>query len=317
MEKDRIDLISQDTYQTLMQLFSCLSNEQATLIDHMKDEILANISQYTRMTNFWRPVKKVEAIFLQKIVRQSQEDRIILKRALVAKLALELPALVEKMNLPTSTRTLYPDALKRLADFLKAADDESYGSDGDFFCKDVRFVLGLSIPAGSRLIDIKSRINLPSVILSAYRSRKIDGVIRYFGAGGTGIWLRGHVDSRYVYMAEFNEQEAVKFYLRVAELMELQKDIKGYVGTTWYLDPQLLEISPRLAYLQELPRAGGAFFLRHGTEQSDIDMAIKTSETRRRLYQEGKYIPVCYSVLWPRKELIAWAKQYRAFPPHD
>lgn len=29
----------------------------------------------------------------------------------------------------------------------------------------------------------------------------------------------------------------------------------------------------------------------------------------QRSHNEGKYTPVCYSLLWPRKELISWAEQ--------
>jgi hypothetical protein len=307
MEEGSKDLMSHQTYQTFCGLFLGLSSEQAILIDHIKDKILSNISQYAGMADFRTPVKKVEAVFLKKTTHHSQDDQVILKRSLVAKLALHLPALVEKMNLPASILALYPDAFGRVADFLKSAGDDPYDSTGEFFCKDVRFVLGLSIPCGVLAIDMTSDITLPSVILSLFRSRKVDGIIRYVLAGGNGSWFRGHVDSRY--MTGFNEIGNDNFYLRVAELLERQKDIRGYVGTSWYFDPQLLEISPRLTYLQERPRAGGAFFLRHGTEQSDITMAIKTSETRRRLYREGKYIPICYSMLWPRQELIAWAEQ--------
>jgi hypothetical protein len=307
MGEGEIDLISDQTRQALNRLYCDLSGEQATLLDQMTDEILANISVYAKMSNYLKPIKKVEGIFFKKAVHYSPDDQVILKRALVAKLVLHLPHLLKNMDLPDSILALYPDAFERLAAFLKSVGNDLYNSTSEFFCKDVRFVLGLSIPCGVLIVDMNSRIALRSVILSGFRSRKVNGIIKYFLARGNEPWFRGHVDSRY--LKGFNETGNDNFYLRVAELMERQKGISGYVGTSWYFDPQLLEISPRLAYLQERPRRGGAFFLRHGTEQSDIVMAVKTSETRRRLYQDGKYIPVCYSMLWPRKELIAWAEQ--------
>ena len=98
-------------------------------------------------------------------------------------------------------------------------------------------------------------------------------------------------------------------YLRIAELLERQQDIRGMVGTSWFYDPQLLEISPCLAYLQQRPLERGAFLLRHGTGLFDIEHATMTSKTRHRLYQEGKYTPIVYSLLWPRQDLISWAEQ--------
>jgi hypothetical protein len=82
------------------------------------------------------------------------------------------------------------------------------------------------------------------------------------------------------------------------------------VGTSWFYDPHLLQISPHFAYLQQRPLEGGAFLMRHRTGRFDIEHATMTSRTRRRLYQEGKYTPMCYSLLWPRKDLIFWAKSF-------
>ncbi len=302
-------LISDQSREKLNHLLSALTSEQSVLIDHIKNEVLLNIPQYFKMTDFRKPVKKVEAIFLKKAVHHSQEEQTVLKRAMVAKLALNLPRCLEKMNLPTSVLVLYPDALERLVDFLKTAAIDRYDSAGEFFCKDVRFVLGLSVPCGSRIVDLNSRIYLHTVILSVIRARNMDGLIRYFRAGGAGPWLRSHVESRY--LEEYNQQGTDNYYLRLADLLEKKKDIKGWVGSAWLLDPQLMSISPRLAYLRERPLGGGAFFLKHGTKSSDIANAIKTSEKRRCLYQAGKYIPVCYSVVWPRNELIAWADKTR------
>jgi len=302
-------LIPEKTFQELDQFVSRLTRKQASLLDQINEEILSNLPQYQRMKDFRQPVQKVETVFLKKGAHLYQDEQITLKHALVAKLALHLPILVEKMNLPASILAEYREAFRRLADFLKNVGDAPYDSTGEFFCKDIRFALGLTIPGGACVFDVYSHISLSSVILSVFRSGKIGGIIRYACAGGSRPWYRGHVDSRY--LTEINERGINKFYCRVSETLELHKEINGYVGSTWFFDPQLLTISPRLAFFQERPRKGGAFFLRHGSEQSDIEMAIKTSETRRRLYREGKYIPVCYSMLWPRKELMAWAAQYK------
>ena len=313
MGERRIDLISDQTSKILNSVFPCLSSEQETVLEQMKENILSNIPQYAGMADFRKPVKKVEAIFLKKAAHIAQNEQAILKRALVAKLALHLPALVEKMDLPSSIMALYPDAVGRLADFLKSAGNDPYDSTSDFFCKDVRFVLGLSIPCGAQIVDMYSRFRLRTVALSYLRSNDFNSIKKYFLIKGYYAWLQIHTESRY--LNDFNEHGWDRCYLRVAELLEQKKDITGMVGTSWFYDPQLLEISPRIAYLQKRPFERGAFFLRHGTQRSDVVNAIKTSETRRRMYQDGKYIPVCYSMLWPRNELISWAKQARTLSP--
>ncbi len=81
------------------------------------------------------------------------------------------------------------------------------------------------------------------------------------------------------------------------------------VGTSWFYDPALPAISPRLAYLQQRPLEAGAFLVRHGRGAIYTERATLTSETRRKLYEEGKYLPVCFSLVWPRDALIAWAER--------
>jgi hypothetical protein len=110
---------------------------------------------------------------------------------------------------------------------------------------------------------------------------------------------------------DFNERGWDNCFLRIAELLERKKDIRGLVGTSWFYDPQLLKISPRLAYLRQRPLERGAFLLRHRTGSVDIENATMKSETRLRLYQEGKYTPIVLSIVWPRKDLICWADQAR------
>jgi len=317
MINSQTGLISDNTYQSFNRLMSGLSSEHLTLISNIKYDILSNIHHYIKIPDFRAPVEKVETLFLKNASHYPQNIQTVLKRAMITILALHLPNILEKMNLPASIMALYPDAFERLANFLESIDNEPkpYDSTGEFFCKDVRFVLGLSVPCGARVVDMNSCISLQSVILSMIRSTKINGLILYLRKGGTGRWFRGHVESRYV--AEFNEKGNDNHYLRVAELLKLQKDIKGFVITSWYYDPQVMKISPRLAYLHDRPRERGAFFLRHGASQRDIENAIKKSTTRRRLHEEGKYKPTCYSMVWPREELIAWADQRSIIPNHD
>lgn len=308
--------ISDQTRETLKQFFDGLPGKQIELIDHVKDKILSNISTYTKMTDFQRPVRKVEKIFLRHTASYSAGEQLLLKRALLAELALNLPNIVATMNLPVNILNIYPRAFDILTNFLKTLPhkSEQYDSMNEYFCKDVRFVLGLSIPTGARIVDMNSRITPQSMVLSLIRSKNIMNLSHYIRAGGMGRWFRGHIDSRYI--TEFNEAGNDDHYHRVAELLLSREDIKGLVITSWYYDPHILEISPQLAYLRMRVLERGAFFLQHGADQKDIENAIKKSPTRRRLYLNGKYKPTCYSMIWPRKKLIAW-KNSRGYKSHD
>ena len=91
-----------------------------------------------------------------------------------------------------------------------------------------------------------------------------------------------------------------------AQLLIARPDHLGVIGASWFYDPDLAGISPRLRYLAEVPRAGGAHFFRVGSDQSDIVLATATSPTRRRLVETGLYRPTRYLMIWPRRAMLAW-----------
>lgn len=225
--------------------------------------------------------------------------------ALVSRLALDSPDRILKANLPESILALYPSRFDCLADYLLNVEVDGYDHRSDAFCKDVRFVLVLTVPLGALVGDLQSYIPLKSALASVVRSRQIHPFFSWLKAKGYGVWLRTHVDSRY--LEEFKEFGRDKSYLRVAELLSKRPDHRGLTGTSWYFDPQVTLISPHLSYLRNSLLERGAAFMRHTTGPEHVERATATSRTRSRLYREGKYIPVCYSLIWPRSELLAWA----------
>jgi len=298
-------LIPEKTFQELDQFVSRLTREQASLLDQIKEEVLSNLPQYARMADFRQPVEKIEAIFLGKAAHLFQDESTILRRTLVAKLALNLPKIIDKMNLPASILELYPNAFSRLADFLKCPSVDAYDVTSDYFRKDMRFVLGLTVPCGTFVVDMFSRYRFRTIIKSFLRSGNILVVLRYLKIKGYGPWFHMHIDQRYT--TDLNEQAHDQMYLRIAELLKRNKHIRGTTGSSWLYDPQLLKMSTRHAYIQLRPVERGAFLVRHG--KGNVAQATMTSKSRRRLYEEGKYVPIEYSMLWPRKDLIAWAEQ--------
>ena len=98
--------------------------------------------------------------------------------------------------------------------------------------------------------------------------------------------------------------------IHLNSMLKINKNIRGYVVTSWLRDPQLLSISPHLSYLQLRPIERGAFSLKHGPGPIHTERAISNSFPRRRLYNEGKYLPNCYSIIWPRNSMIKWAQSH-------
>ncbi|WDE06956.1 hypothetical protein SG34_008730 [Thalassomonas viridans] len=110
-------------------------------------------------------------------------------------------------------------------------------------------------------------------------------------------------------MRQFNEPGWNESYVRLAEMMKSHPEVKGMFGISWFYDPQLRDISPRLMYLQDVPLKNGARSFYLGDD--DTGNALSKSKSRMQLYQEGKYTPKSYLLIWPRKDMIAWADQYQ------
>jgi hypothetical protein len=114
-------------------------------------------------------------------------------------------------------------------------------------------------------------------------------------------------------VSEFNPDGWLRCYVRIAELLQMNPEMKGFQRSSWLVDPALSEISPRLEYLRIVPSANGAkiFFVKKEDESCG---ALSKSETRKMLYHEGKYIPRAFLLLWPRKEMINYVNENNKNP---
>ena len=63
------------------------------------------------------------------------------------------------------------------------------------------------------------------------------------------------------YKEEFNEEGWNECYRCCSDLYTLHPKVLGMYGGSWFYDPALAQISPRLAYLREIPQKGGAIVL--------------------------------------------------------
>lgn len=233
------------------------------------------------------------------------------RRAAIAGLALSMPTRGPCRPISTSVDALYPQALATLAAWL--ADSPDY--DADSYAKDARFVAGMTVPAGAQIVDIAFPHGARAGLRRFAHMGAMSGRLAMAGAGrdaaallrdhGWRNWVEIHTDSRS--LGDFNEAGWDLCYRRVADLLVFNPDLAGMWGASWFYDPQLRGISPRLAYLQDRPLERGALAIRLGEGVIHTQRASQTSPTRAALIASGRYKPVCYALFWPRKALIAWA----------
>lgn len=180
-----------------------------------------------------------------------------------------------------------------------------YLFENDLFCKDLAVCAHRMFPGGVFKYELYAgvprralfRRNLKHVLQFSNFIVKVGGFRPFYGY---------HLDIRY--RNEFTPDGCRRSFEIAAGMLELNKNIRGTVGSSWFYDPVIPEISPHLAYLrQQLEENGGVFF--YGTRGAHItELALSSSQSRRKLFDEGLYIPTVYYGIWPREQLIRWAK---------
>jgi len=228
-----------------------------------------------------------------------------MRRALVATWALELPGRARAADLPPEVMELYPYWLDRLAGFL-TADQGDY--DRDYWAKDVRFSLALSVPgARTQTIDLSSPMGPGQVVRNGRDGHGWSPLVAYVKAQGwRKPWLEVHTESRHT--DDFTEAGWDRAWASAAAICKRRPELAGMIGSSWFYDPPLETISPRLAYLRLNPLKGGAFIIHQGPAPIHSERAGATSPTRRAMIESGEYLPSSWLVAWPRATLIPWAE---------
>lgn len=227
-----------------------------------------------------------------------------LRAVAIATLLLGLPERIRKYALPGKITACYPRALRTIVAHLQGAGTAYPSASDDAFVKDCRIVLGLSVPAGVLAADLHDRLRFRSLIKHAIVTRDRAPLVRLGRTALGARWVGIHADSRD--LVDFHEPGWIACHLRIGALLRSRPTLMGVVGSSWFFDPQLLQVSPRLAYLQTIALRHGGIAIRNSVGRIHTELATARSESRRRMVEEGRYVPVCYTIAWPREALLAW-----------
>jgi hypothetical protein len=103
------------------------------------------------------------------------------------------------------------------------------------------------------------------------------------------------------------EREAERSYYRMAQSMALQPRVIGLVTSGWLFSPDTFAISPHLAWLTKVFRENRAVLGTMGPVDPGCGVLHRSPE-RRRAYEDGLFTPTLGLVIWPRDEMLAWAR---------
>lgn len=279
-----------------------LSPQDRARVDSLAAPAAAKAAETASHWDFEMPAKAVDAV----LGTETSDD---VRRGLVAAWMLQLPDRVAALDLPAAVTALYPYWIEQVAGFLDKAEG---AYDFDHWSKDVRFSLALSVPgAKSQVIDLSSPLGPKQMLQHALQGRGFRPLRRYLAAGAKKEpWLEVHTESRW--LRGFNEEGWNDAWATAAELCRVRPELAGMIGSSWFYDPPLTEISPRLAHLRLNPLNGGAFMVHQGPGEIHTLRAGTASASRKALIDSGEYTARSWLMVWPRKELIAWADRRKA-----
>lgn len=279
-----------------------LSPEDRARADAAAVPAAAEAARVAPHWDFEMPAKAVD----QLLGPEASDD---VRRGLIAAWALGLGERAAALNLPAEVMALYPYWVEQLASFLSKAEGPY---DFDHWSKDVRFTLALSVPgAKSQVIDMSSPLGPKQIVKHALEGRGVGPLFRYLAAGAKKEpWLEVHTESRW--LRGFNEDGWNEAWATAAEICRGRPELAGMIGSSWFYDPPLTEISPRLGHLRLNPLKGGAFMVHQGPGEIHTLRAGTASASRKALIDSGEYTARSWLMVWPRKELIAWADRRKA-----
>jgi hypothetical protein len=216
---------------------------------------------------------------------------------------------VARQPIPASVVGLLREEIGRIQREARDQPDDFYHFSNDLFLKDLGLCRFLLLPCGAELLEVGAGV--PRRLLWRGGATQLLRGLYFFSVRTRGFrpFYSLHLDPRR--LQDFSPEGWDRSYLRIAELLALNPDVKGVFGSAWFYDPRIETISPRLAYLRARRVEHGAWGFGYGSNPASLRDALARSDTRRRLYEAGEYVPIAYYLVWPRADLLRWAERAR------
>ncbi len=208
-------------------------------------------------------------------------------------------------NYPPEIVTSFTAYLRKIVSQMEHNPKDFYLHGNDRFAKDLAVCRHKLIPCGAEFIDVRSGVPR-SIAARNGVSEGVRFVWHMLGrVGGFKVLYQMHMDLRLI--REFSDTGWQRCYVRIARLLEHHPEVLGVYGTSWWFDPELHHVSPRLDFLRDTPQSGGASLFKVGIGDSTVANALANSSERKAAFERGIYRPMDWIMVWARKDLIAWA----------
>ncbi len=210
------------------------------------------------------------------------------------------------MTLSDTVLQCYEESFARVSQSIDDPEFESYRTNNDVLLKDLALCRLKLFPVGAQVVEPNSNFHRALLyrrgIGQAWRLARLIA-----NTGGNRGWYQIH--THLSELTHFNPEGWDRCYLRIAQMLRLHPNCKGMWGASWFYDPALDDISPKLAYLRSPLAAGAQLFYSHPDLHGG---ALARSKTRQQLHADGKYDPSAFALIWPREPMLRWASDVEA-----
>lgn len=209
--------------------------------------------------------------------------------------------------MPALLKEEYLANYERILNRVESNIDANLHLSDDVLAKDLGLCTRRLFATGYAIVEIRHSMARRTAMLGGLRQFVTYLSMYYLSFYGKGPFLSNHFHPELSSL--FTPEGRIHHFRLVATIMEWRPEFKALVGTAWFYDPELVEISPHLTYIREYPESNGAKFFR---ETLDLSGNALTSSKRRELHERGAYQPRSYKMVWKRDSMLSWL--HREFP---
>ncbi|MAD74801.1 MAG: hypothetical protein CML20_08450 [Rheinheimera sp.] len=228
-----------------------------------------------------------------------------LARLLILSLLTEFSLQQLPLTISSEISDNYPRSLLRIFKLWCSTDAASLPETDDKFLKDVGLLTGALLPCTERVVEPFSAIQR-SLLYGNGITQAASFIRALIAAQGNKPVCRLHI-----HLSEINQLTAAGWRQtcqQVAQLLLLNRQLKGMVGACWFYDPAIATVSPKLAFINELlSEMQASWFYSHG--EGINSGAFSRSASRKQAFENGQYQPKNYVIFIPRNRLLAWYKR--------
>lgn len=235
------------------------------------------------------------------------EGRDVLLRATLLWLITRFKIRAERQRFTDEILQRFKLSMDRITLLAQQQSPKEYVGISDLYLKDLAICRQQMFPAGAQVVEQDSGFHRTLMFRGGLKQgfAFAEFLLRHGGAHRHYYQIHTHL----LETEDFNPEGWDACYLRIADMLAINPEVRGMWGGSWFYDPALADISPNLSYLRERPLSSGAAL--YFSEVSIESGALAKSQTRKTFYEEGRYLPKSYALIWPRAAMLNWAERFR------